>query len=144
MPPPTPTHYLTSLEEIFWGGTLLTVTMILHGFGMLLVLRTKAALKERFGARPSFSKGIIPLILTSWMILLVHLVEVFAWAGFFVWTNAVNTKTAAPANVSLCYYFALMDYTTLGSAYNLHLRWRLLEGMIAVAGLLTFAWSTGI
>ena len=37
-----------------------------------------------------------------------------------------------------------MDYTTLGSSYNLKLRWRLPEGMIAIAGLLTFAWSTGV
>jgi hypothetical protein len=30
------------------------------------------------------------------------------------------------------------------SSYNFRLRWRLLEGMISVAGLLTFAWSTRI
>jgi hypothetical protein len=48
------------------------------------------------------------------------------------------------ANSSLCYYFALLDYTCLGSNYNLHLQWRLLEGMISMAGLLTFAWSTGV
>jgi len=47
-------------------------------------------------------------------------------------------------NSSLSYYFSLNEYTTLGSNYNLHLRWRLLEGMISMAGLLTFAWSTGI
>ena len=32
----------------------------------------------------------------------------------------------------------------MGSAYNLPLKWRLLEGMIATAGLLGFAWSTGV
>ena len=37
-----------------------------------------------------------------------------------------------------------MDYTTRGCSYNLRERWRLLEGMIAMAGLLTFAWSTGV
>jgi hypothetical protein len=141
---PMPPHYVTSLEEIFWGGTLVAITMLMHGFGMLLVLRTNGRLKERFDQAPSFMKGMFVLILASWMVLLVHLLEVFAWAGFFLCTNAVNTTTDARADASLCYYFALMDYTTLGSSYNLHLRWRLLEGMIAVAGLLTFAWSTGI
>jgi hypothetical protein len=140
LPPP----YVTSLEEAFWGGTLVAVTMALHGFGMLLVLRACGELKTRFDQAPSFTKGMMVLVMASWMILLVHLVEVLAWASFFLWTNAVNSQTSAPANASLCYYFALMDYTTLGSSYNLHLRWRLLEGMIAVAGLLTFAWSTGI
>jgi hypothetical protein len=139
-----PPHYITSSEEIFWGRTLVAITMAMHAFGMLLVLRAKGGLKERFDQTPSLFKGMLILIVSSWMILLVHLIEVFTWAGFFLWTNAVNTTTSARADASLCYYFALMDYTTLGSSYNLHLRWRLLEGMIAVAGLLTFAWSTGV
>jgi hypothetical protein len=47
-------------------------------------------------------------------------------------------------NTSIAYYLALLDYATLGSPYNLPHNWRLLEGMIAIAGLMTFAWSTGI
>jgi hypothetical protein len=144
MNPPNPAPYVTSLEEIFWGATLVAITMAIHGFGMLSVLRASGSIQARFQAAPSLAKGLLVIILASWMILLVHLIEVFAWAGFFVWSNAVNTQSSTPATASLCYYFALMDYTTLGSNYNLHLRWRLLEGMIAVAGLLTFAWSTGI
>jgi hypothetical protein len=37
----------------------------------------------------------------------------------------------------------LVNYTTLDSGY-LPQRWRLLEGVLAMAGLLTFAWSTGV
>jgi hypothetical protein len=133
--------YVTSAEEILWGILLVAVTMVLHGLGMLLTLRTSGGFKDRFGRTPSFTSGVCILILASWMIIVVHLVEVLAWAGFFLWKGAVNSPGA---NASLCYYFALMDYTTLGSNYNLHLRWRLLEGMIAIAGLLTFAWSTGV
>jgi hypothetical protein len=135
--------YITSLEEIIWGGSLVAITMAIHGFGMLLVLRLDGTLKERLDRNPSFVKGMGALILASWMILLVHLTEVFTWAGFFLWKNAVAAPPGA-GNSSLCYYFALMDYTTLGSSYNLKLNWRLLEGMIAMAGLLTFAWSTGV
>jgi hypothetical protein len=142
-PLPDPT-YVTSLEELFWGGTLIAITMTIHGFGMLSIQRVTGAVKERLARAPSFLSGMSVLVLASWLILIVHLIEVFAWAGFFYWKDAVNTQTAQPATTSLCYYFALMDYTTLGSNYNLHIRWRLLEGMIAVAGLLTFAWSTGV
>ncbi|MEI6782810.1 MAG: hypothetical protein WCQ21_18025 [Verrucomicrobiota bacterium] len=137
-------NYAISLEEIFWGGILVAVTMAMHGFGMLSVLSANGALKQRFERTPSFIAGLSVLVFTSWMILAVHLIEVFAWAGFFLWSNAVNTTTGASANASLCYYFALMDYTCLGCNYNLHQRWRLLEGMIAMVGLLTFAWSTGV
>jgi hypothetical protein len=37
-----------------------------------------------------------------------------------------------------------MQYTTVGSSFNLPLRWRLLDGMLPIAGLMTFAWSTGV
>jgi hypothetical protein len=71
------------------------------------------------------------------MIIIIHLLEVLVWAGFFLWKGAMP-------NASLAYYFSLNEYTTVGSNFNLPLRWRLLEGMIATAGLLTFAWSTGV
>ena len=133
--------YTTRIEEIFWGGLLVAITMVMHGFGMLLVLRVAGSLKHRFETRPTFVKGMFTLILASWMILIIHLLEVSSWSEFFVHNRAVN---ATYGNRSLCYYLALMDYTTLGCNYNLVLRWRLLEGMIAMAGLLTFAWSTGV
>jgi hypothetical protein len=132
--------YITSLDEVFWGGTLVALTMAMHGFGMLGILQVQDGLKHRFEIKPTLAKGMFLLMLASWMILLVHLLEVFLWAGFYYWKGAVN---ATNANASLCYYFALNEYTTLGSNYNLIFRWRLLEGMNSVAGLLTFAWSTG-
>jgi hypothetical protein len=144
MDTPLPPHYVISLEEIFWGGILVAITMVMHGNGMITVLRMSGRLKERFAPTPSFISGMSILVFASWAILLVHLLEVLVWAAFFLWKDAVNPQTATSANGSLCYYFALLDYTTLGSPYNLHVRWRLLEGMLAAAGLFTFAWSTGI
>jgi hypothetical protein len=47
-------------------------------------------------------------------------------------------------NASTAYYYALLEYTTLGSSLNLPLRWRLLEGLLAIAGVLAFAWSTSV
>jgi len=129
--------YITSLEELLWGGVLVTLTIAIHGFFMLLVLRVNEALKERFQPTPGFMTGMFVVLLGGYLIFLVHLAEVFIWAGFFFWKQSFAT-------FSLSYYFALLDYTCLGSNYNLPTRWRLLEGMIAIAGLLTFAWSTGV
>jgi hypothetical protein len=134
--PPAP-PYVTSLEEVIWGGILVAITMAMHGLGMLAVLRVNTRLKWRFAQSRSFVAGIGILILASWMILLVHLVEVVVWAGFFYWKGAFG-------NASTSYYFSLNQYTTVGSSLGLPLHWRLLEGMIAAAGLLTFAWSTGV
>jgi len=129
--------YVISLEELCWGGALIAITMAIHGFGMLLVLRLNAAMAQRFESKPNFATGMFLLILASWMIMLVHLLEVSVWASFFFWKHAFP-------NVSIAYYFSLNEYTTVGSNYSLPHHWRLLEGMIATAGLLTFAWSTGV
>jgi hypothetical protein len=135
--PPVEPLYVTSLEEVLWGGLLVAITMTLHGFGMMAVLRVNYSIKQWLGKYTDILAGLIPIILASWMIMLVHLIEVGVWAGFFLWKGAF-------ANRSLSYYFSLNEYTTVGSNFNLPLHWRLLEGMIATAGLLTFAWSTGI
>jgi hypothetical protein len=132
-------QYVTGVHEVLWGIILVALTLTLHAFGMLLTLRANHALKARFELKQSLLLGITIIVATSWLIILTHLLEVFIWAGFFLWKGALQN-----GNASLCYYFALMDYTTLGCNYNLRLNWRLLEGMIAIAGLLTFAWSTGV
>lgn len=129
--------YIVSLSEVVWGGLLVGVTLVMHGFGMLAVLRFTDAFKRRFEQQPSFIGSISNLILASWIITAVHLMEVIMWAGFFQWNRCF-------ANYSTASYFALMEYTTVGSAYDLPQRWRLLEGMTATAGLLGFAWSTGV
>lgn len=133
--------YVIGIGEVLCGGMLLAVTMALHGCGVLVTLRGTGALKRRTGPAAAGIAGIGILIVASWMLVLLHLLEVVVWALFYLWSNAINSPDA---NASVAYYFALMEYTTIGSAYNLKLDWRLLEGMNGIAGLLTFAWSTGV
>jgi voltage-gated potassium channel len=131
------TTYIIRLEEIAWGIALVGMTLVIHGFGMVATLRWTGHVKRRFLGTPSFAVSLGNLITASWLITLVHLVEVALWAAFFQWHHCFqNFSTAA--------YFTLMEYTTVGSDYDLPQRWRLLEGMVATSGLLGFAWSTGI
>lgn len=131
-------NYVTSLEEVIWGITLVAITMAIHGCGMLATLFACHAVKKQGpeGA-VSFLRGGAVLILASWMIVLVHLVELLVWAAFFLWQGAMS-------NASTSYYFALMQYTTVGSTFSLPPRLRLLDGLLPIAGLMTFAWSTGV
>src|SRR5580765_984260 len=134
---PIESLYVTSLEEVFYGGALVALTMALHGFGMLGVVRANHTLKNCLGPRTNIVANLLPVIFNSWLIMLVHLVEVALWALFFLW------KGAFP-NHSTAYYFSLNEYTTVGSNFNLPLKWRLLDGMLASGGLLAFAWPNGI
>ncbi len=130
--------YVIRVDEILWGGLLLAVTIAIHGAGMFQTLWVSAALKNR--TRKALSRtpwwGLGILILAAWMIIVVDLIEVGVWAGFLTW------KGAQP-NLSSAFYNAMLNYATLQAGY-LPLRWRLLEGILGMAGLLTFAWSTGI
>jgi hypothetical protein len=129
--------YVISFEEVFWGALLVAITMAIHVFGMLMVLRINYYLKSRLDKKTGLMAGLLPIMFASCLILLIHMVEVIVWAAFFYW------KGAFP-NASISYYFALNEYTTVGSKFNLPINLRLLEGIISCAGLLAFALSTGI
>jgi hypothetical protein len=131
------TLYVTGFEEIAWGVALVAIIMVLHGLGMVWTLRAVHGAKTRLGPNVGLAWSLLVLVLAAWLITVTHLVEVFAWAGFLYW------KRALP-NLSMAYYLSLLDYTTLGCEYDLPANWRLLEGMIAISGLMTFAWSTGV
>ena len=127
--------YVISLEEYTWGGLLLAITMAIHGVGMVATLRVSDALKERFAASESFAVGLGIVILASWMIILTNLIEIMAWATFFVLQGALP-------NHSIAFYDASLNYTTLQAGY-LPRHWQLLEPMLGMAGMLTLAWSSG-
>jgi hypothetical protein len=128
---------ILSIGEVLWGILLIAVTMAIHAFGMLATLGAADALWRRWPARFGIYAGVRVLILGSWMIVLVHLLEVIVWACFLLWREAMPSAADA-------FYFTLLQYVTVGSDLALPERWRLLGGMIAMAGLLTFAWSTTV
>ena len=129
--------YVTSLEEVSWGLALIAVTMIIHAVAMPATLEACAALRRRRPVVNGFFGGVRVLLLGSAMIATTHLLEVVVWGGFFYYRDALPSASSA-------YYYALLQYTTVGSELSLPERWRLLGGMIAMAGLLTFAWSTAV
>jgi hypothetical protein len=131
------TFYVVGFEEIAWGVTLLAIITVLHGMAMVWTLRAVHRLKERLGSHLNLLLSLLILVLAAWMITVTHLVEVFVWAGFLTLKHALPSMSSA-------YYLSLLDYTTLGCEYDLPVNWRLLEGMIAISGLMTFAWSTGV
>jgi hypothetical protein len=125
--------YVIRVDEILWGCLLLAITLVVHGVGVFHIARTSARLMVwRTTTLPGFRTAV--LILTILGIVVLHLIEVALWAEFFTW------KDAQP-NHSSAFYNALVNYTTLGAGY-LPIRWRLLEGMLGMAGLLCFTFST--
>jgi hypothetical protein len=125
--------YVIRVDEILWGCLLLAITLIVHGVGVLQIARTSARLMA-WGKTtlPGFRPAVLILAIVG--IVVLHLLEVMLWAAFFTWKDAQPNESSA-------FYHALVNYTTLGAGY-LPIRWRLLEGVLGMAGLLCFAFST--
>jgi hypothetical protein len=125
--------YVLGVDEILWGCVLLAVTLIVHAVGVFHIARMAARLMVASSARvPGFRTAVF--VFTIMVIVVLHLVEVVLWALFFTWNHA-------QPNASIAFYHALVNYTTLGAGY-LPDQWRLLEGILGMAGLLCFAFST--
>jgi hypothetical protein len=128
--------YVIKLDEVMWGSLLVAVTMAIHGTGMFSILRLVDAIKERYDPLESFAGGLGLVILASLLIIITNIIEVMAWTVFFFLQGAQTNHHRA-------FYNAMLNYTTLQAGY-LPERWRLLEALLGMAGLLTVAWSTGI
>lgn len=74
--------------------------------------------------------------LAGWMIL-IHLVEIAAWAMLYWWRDAMPDWQTA-------FYFSAVTYTTTGYGdLVLPSEWRLVGGIEALTGILMCAWSSG-
>lgn len=132
-----PLNYVISAREIIWGSVLIATTLVIHAAGMMTTLRATRALIARVKVRGGFYRGARLLVVASWMIVLTHACEVALWAAFLTWRGALPSWSTAN-------YYALLQYTSVGSEVRLPYDWRLLGGMLPMAGMLTFAWSTAV
>ena len=74
--------------------------------------------------------------LAGWIIVL-HLIEITAWALVYAWTAAMPDLPSA-------LYFSAVTYTTTGYGdLVLPEPWRLVGAIEAIAGILMCGWSTG-
>ena len=133
----TALDHVVSVEEVAWGIALVAVTMTIHAFAMPMTSAVCARARRRIEHRHGYFARVRVVLLASGLIVIAHLVEVAAWAAFFVLRGAFPTTSSA-------YYFSLLQYTTVGSDLTLPESWRLLGGMIAISGALAFAWSTAL
>ena len=78
------------------------------------------------------------MIATVSVFMAAHIVEVVVWAFAYMMVGI------APPGADL-FYFAFVDYTTLGYGDVIPIeRWQLLGPMTAMNGVLLFGWSTAV
>jgi len=122
------------LSHLLWALALMALSVTIHAGGVTAALR-------RLRRRPEMPAGFwrvtwLFIAVAAWMILL-HLVEICAWAGLYVWQGAIPDFTSS-------FYFSTVTYTTTGYGdLVLPAEWRLLGGVEALTGIPMCGWSTG-
>jgi hypothetical protein len=117
---------------VAWG--LMAVCVVIHATGLSSAL---GWLRRRTATADHFWRGTWLFIrLAAWIILL-HLIEITVWAGFYVWKGAMPDLQSG-------LYFSAVTYTTTGYGdLVLPQEWRLVGAIEALTGILMCGWSTG-
>jgi hypothetical protein len=127
----------TPVAEIALGTLPLLATLMIHGFGMYWVQRAFRRHGDRIYRRSGitgqlFFNGLVVMMLTT------HLIEILVWSLVLIALGAIPGLRDA-------FYYVAGTYTTLGYGEGtLPKAWRLLAPMIAISGLFTFGWTTGV
>ncbi len=129
---------MRSLAEIFLGLFLIFGSMIIHSVGMYQVMhRFEWNWPTYLHERNEIRRQMYFFYLVS-LLLLTHLLEVLVIA-ITVW------GVGAITDFRTAFYFSGETYTTLGYGdVLLPAGWRQLALFIAMSGLFTFGWTTGV
>ena len=112
---------------------VMALCVTIHAAGLALALRW---LRHPPGAHRFLSNLRLFIRVAVWIVIL-HLLEILAWAGLYVWSTALPDMATAV-------YFSAVTYTTTGYGdVVLPPRWRLDGGVEALTGILMCGWSTG-
>jgi hypothetical protein len=122
------------ITRLLVGFAVMAVCVVIHAVGVTAALRW---LRYRVTPTLGFLGATGLLVSVAIWVVLLHLVEISAWAGLYVWNGAL-------ADLPSALYFSAVTYTTTGYGdIVLPPPWRLDAGMEALAGILLCGWSTG-
>ena len=124
------------MSLIFIAPLLVAVTVVIHAIGFSLVLRS--LMKSRAGL-PTQTWSIARLLISvTWLLILVHAVEITVWALFYLWGECLPDAESA-------FYFSAVTYTTIGYGdLVLPKQWRMLAPLEGLTGILMCGLSTGL
>jgi hypothetical protein len=124
------------LSIILSAGVLVAVTVAVHAAGLALLLRAFM----RSHAAPLTQAWPITwlLIRVTWLLLLIHLVEISVWGLFYFWQDCLPDAESA-------FYFSGVTYATIGyGEVVLSKPWRILAPIEGLTGILMCGLSAGL
>lgn len=126
------------LVQILIGSALIVGSILVGGMVWLMIETAFLRLHDWLMLPPHRAKLVAALVLSLLGTLLMMSISVWGWTLAFLALGLFETTEAA-------LYFALVSYTTLGFGdILLPVEWRLLGGMIATNGFLSFGLVTAL
>jgi len=123
------------LSKLFIALGLMALCVAAHAVGLTNALRWVRRAGKKLDGRLWPTTRLLIWVAT-WTVL-VHLLEIALWAGFYVWKEGMPDLPTA-------LYFSAVTYTTTGYGdLVLPSEWRLVGGVEALTGILMCGWSTG-
>jgi hypothetical protein len=124
--------------ETVLGVVWLTLVILIHGVGIQKINREFARVWAHVTIRTAHWKVNIILALVIASLTVLHLIETIFWGLPIYALSLVPTWADS-------YFYVLENYTTLGAGdVRLPEKWRLMGPIIAISGLFTFGWTTGV
>ena len=129
------------LKSVVVGMLLMAFNVAIHAVGSTLrihYLQQNRSLKTR---PLPFWTVLRVLSSTAIFVLVLHIIEVSAWAVVYLSLNDIpELRTFEQAT-----YFSIVTFTSLGYGdITLQGPWRLLSGIEAMNGIILFGWSTAL
>jgi len=123
-------------SKVLLAFCLMALCVAIHAMGLTAAFRWLRMRLAR--GRRSFWPSTWRLVrLAAWVVLL-HLLQILAWACLYAWRGAMPDLTTAA-------YFSAVTYTTTGYGdLVLRAEWRLVGGIEALTGILMCGLSTGL
>jgi hypothetical protein len=124
--------------QITIGIATTLATIAVHAMIMAAVSRVVHGTSLVTKAARAHLRVMLVMMATVSVLMLAHLLEIAMWGLVYAAIDAVPNKIDA-------YYFAFVNYTTLGYGDILPVEyWRLLGPMAAMNGILLFGWSSAV
>jgi hypothetical protein len=124
--------------DLLFGGAMMVFIVLVHAAGVRAVTTHVLRRTQAIMQRPSRWQADLLMASIVFMLLALHVTEMFFWAAALVYSNLVPDWRAAG-------FFAGNTYTTVGyGTFILPNGWRMLAPIIAMSGLFTFGWSGSV
>jgi hypothetical protein len=123
------------LTIVLIACALVAITVTIHAVGLAALIgavwRKDAPAPTRFGPMTWL------LVRVTWVLILIHVIEIAVWALFFLWARCLPDAESA-------FYFSGVTYATIGYGdLVLPEPWRMLGPLEGLTGILMCGLSTG-